>query len=71
MLTVVSEANDMSGRGTSLFAALDDAAWYMTQGCIPCAERKLRLARQLGATHEECQVIREMTTMTPPGTQGA
>jgi hypothetical protein len=58
----VSEPNDSFERGTALFAALDDAAWYMTHGCIPCAERKLRLARQLGATHEECQAIREMTT---------
>jgi len=32
---------------------LDDALYYLREGCEPCAERHLSLARRFGATDEQ------------------
>ena len=36
---------------------LDDALYYLHEGCQPCAQRHLDLARRLGATEEQIAVV--------------
>ena len=36
---------------------LDDALYYLHEGCQPCAQRHLDLARRFGATEEQIAVV--------------
>jgi hypothetical protein len=36
---------------------LDDALYYLREGCKPCAQRHLDLARTLGATEEQIAAV--------------
>jgi Carboxymuconolactone decarboxylase family len=37
---------------------LDDALYYLREGCEPCAERHFSLARRFGATDEQIARVR-------------
>ena len=36
---------------------LDDALYYLREGCKPCAERHFDLARSFGATEEQIAAV--------------
>ena len=36
---------------------LDDALYYLHEGCQPCAQRHLDLARRFGATEEQIAAV--------------
>ena len=36
---------------------LDDARYYLHEGCEPCAQRHLDLARRFGATEEQIAAV--------------
>jgi len=36
---------------------LDDALYYLHEGCQPCAERHFDLARRFGATEEQIAAV--------------
>jgi exonuclease VII small subunit len=36
---------------------LDDALYYLREGCKPCAQRHLDLARRFGATEEQIAAV--------------
>ena len=41
------------GQASRAERELDDALYYLHEGCKPCAQRHLDLARRFGATEEQ------------------
>jgi hypothetical protein len=46
-----------AGQASRAERELDDALYYLHEGCKPCAQRHLDLARRFGATEEQIAAV--------------
>jgi len=46
---------------------LDDALYYLREGCEPCADRYFDRARRHGATEDQVESVRAAAAAPPPG----
>jgi hypothetical protein len=60
----VTSLTDLGGEQT-ISSELDDARYYLSHDCAPCAERHFQLARTLGATEEMITQIRAQAILYP------
>jgi AhpD family alkylhydroperoxidase len=56
-MTEPADALDGSGGANRAERELDDALYYLHEGCEPCAERHFDLARRFGATEEQIAAV--------------
>ncbi len=54
-----------AGRPSRLERELADAAYYLREGCEPCAERHFDLARRRGATEGQIEAVRARESRAP------
>ena len=46
-----------AGHASRVERELDDAQYYLHEGCKPCAQRHFDLARKFGATEEQIAAV--------------
>ena len=53
------------GQGDRAARELEDALYYLREGCQPCAQRHLTLARRFGATERQIAAVKQAGSSLP------